>query len=190
MKTGKLDYLFRRPQFYEKVFYASIESTLPNFTINGDSFVISTASSNYIQVFDKDKPAKYYLAKSAEIDTIKPHSTKMPTYIDPNRIAEETVLNPSYYSIIYDPYRNFYYRLARIPPTRDQWMSTKRRIGKITVIILDENFQKVGETEIDYKKYDVNGFFMSKEGLNFVNMEKYGQNEDELVFDAFVPVRK
>ncbi len=189
LKTGKEEYLFRRPQFYEKVFYTSTEATLPHFAINGESFVISTASSNYIQVFDKDKPAKYYLAKSADIDTIMPYATKMPTYIDP-KVAEEAVLQPSYRSIIYDPYRNFYYRIARIPPTRDQWMSTKRRIGKITVIILDENFQKVGETEIDYKKYDVNGFFMSREGLNFVNMEKYRENEDELVFDAFVPVRK
>ncbi|MFC2188462.1 DUF4221 family protein [Fulvivirgaceae bacterium LMO-SS25] len=190
IKTGKEEYLFRRPQFYEKVFYASPQAALPHFAINGEFFVISTPSSNYIQVNEKDKPAKYYLAKSAEIDTIMPYATKMPSFIDPNTMAEESVLKPNYQSIIYDPYRNFYYRIAKIPPTKDQWVSTKRRIGKMTVIILDKNFQKVGETEIDYAKYDVNGFFMSKEGLNFVNMEKYRENEDELVFDAFVPVRK
>jgi hypothetical protein len=52
----------------------------------------------------------------------------------------------------------------------------------LAVIILDENFNQVGETAVLPPYHDQNNFFVTQKGLY---LRKFTDNEDEMVFSRF-----
>jgi hypothetical protein len=90
--------------------------------------------------------------------------------------------NTVYHEIIYDKYNKLYYRFAHLP-VYDGY-STRDFIHKkpISVIILDENFNKVGETLLPANKYYSRQCFVSPEGLH---IQVLSDDDDWLKFKVF-----
>src|SRR5690606_22957681 len=88
-------------------------------------------------------------------------------------------------AIYYDRFRDVFYRVAITPPSLDQYLIEKKAVKHFSIIVLNNDFEKIGETIIDHEKYDLTGLFITPEGLCIFNKEKYGQNEDRLSFDVF-----
>ena len=85
--------------------------------------------------------------------------------------------------IIYDKYRNVYYRVASIGLTDDEYRNDKRiKIKQTSVIILDENFNKIGETLFPRFEYTAQIAFVSPDGLCVGKYEKSMENEDFMYF--------
>ncbi len=124
-------------------------------------------------------PTKEHLAQSQFIDKIR---------VDNNPYSDDTPFpkafffygqQPSYGAIIYDQYREVYYRFATYP----QKKTIKNKevfIGKNTIIILDKNLKKIGKIEMDsvYK----NNCFVTPQGL-FI--QHHTDIENQSVFERY-----
>jgi hypothetical protein len=91
-----------------------------------------------------------------------------------------------YAAVLYDKFRNIYYRflLKGVPGAT---FSTPKEEKTIIIIIMDENFNYLGETNIGTgKEWNWNNSFITREGLN---IEYIGDdlNEDYLIFKIFSP---
>ncbi len=90
--------------------------------------------------------------------------------------------NPSYSSVVYDKYRDVYYRMADHPIQDYDESSRQTSIKKFSIIILDKNMEKVGETIIPHLSHSRLSYFISEDGLY---LQKYQNNEDLLVYTLF-----
>lgn len=127
-----------------------------------------------------------YNAKSDYIDEIKPFDKKGGLDANKNYFIE----TPYYGEILYDSYRNVYYRFARreIPITDSQGNINIWENKPCSIIILDEQFQKIGETLLEpNKSYYPRDSFIGKKGLYISN--NHPQNpaldENKLKFTIF-----
>ena len=105
---------------------------------------------------------------------------------------------PFYADLIFDPYRNVYYRIA-YPETEMEneerntlieiWTTGRKRFS---IIILDKDFNIIGETIFpDYKYYSRN-MFVEKEGL-FIRSNHFKSpdyDDDKLEFTCFELVKE
>lgn len=101
-------------------------------------------------------------------------------------IASETNKKALFTAVIYDKYNGLYFRQIILPRTQENY---ELRVKGITfsMIILDKNLKKIGETKLPKGKYVPNFFFVGSKGLHLANLEKYNENENKLTFDIYAP---
>lgn len=92
-----------------------------------------------------------------------------------------------YGAILYDPYRKFYYRflLQGIPNAS---LSTLKEEKPISIIIMDDEFNYLGETVIGTgKEWNWKNSFITSEGLNIEYIDSTDIDENYLTFKIFYP---
>jgi hypothetical protein len=89
---------------------------------------------------------------------------------------------PSYFAIYYDPYRNFYYRIAHQPLSDEEILSNKR-VKRCSIIILDGNLNWVGETVLPDGQYTETMVFSTPSGFFIGYYDR--ENENNLSFRKF-----
>ena len=163
---------------------------------NGDDFSRTYDGKNFIYSFYVDEDILVTSIDHAEVKRIRAKSR----YIDSP--DEEQPLNAQkgpqlnlelarYGDLKYDPYREVYYRFAYPKTELDDkinWMG-KAVYGrkKFSVIILDKDFQIIGETLFPEAIYNPYASFVSKEGL-YISRDyqmNYDQSEDFMTFELF-----
>lgn len=93
-----------------------------------------------------------------------------------------------YGNIIYDKYRNVYYRFAypecNIDKTYFEYIFCRK---EFSIIVIDENLNIIGETLFPAKKYAPGLFFVNKDGLYISenNVENSNTSDDKLIFRCF-----
>lgn len=97
---------------------------------------------------------------------------------------------PSFYTFDYDKYRNLYFIFCypgKKIEVGDDLENLARDPSRISIIILDENFNKVAEKILPHGKYLINNFFISQSGLYISkNYEANNDfNEETLNFDLY-----
>ena len=105
--------------------------------------------------------------------------------------AKEMCELPIYGNIIYDKYRNVYYRVAYPEKDYDMaenfvelWQSGR---GLFSIMILDENLNVIGETLLPENKYRSDLMLVLENGL-YISTSHYKNsdfNEDLLAFQRF-----
>jgi hypothetical protein len=108
------------------------------------------------------------------------HENKM--FMERKPLEEFFGKNPSYSSVIYDKYREVYYRIADHPIQDYDESSRKTSVKKFSIIILNKDMEKIGETAIPHLSHSRLSYFISEEGFN---LQKYQNNEDLLVYTTF-----
>jgi hypothetical protein len=189
IRTNDISYPYYRTEKYQEGQWG-MTSTHTRFyqTYNeaDDLMVHSHGNDEYIYVYDKaNKMTKYY-AGSAAIKEIKPYSKTQ--VLESSESYRYEATTGAYTAIFYDPYRQMYYRFAFLP-VEDIATQPSVFYGRTAIIMLDHNFQKVGEYVLP-KGYNHLMSFVGKAGLYIASREKYGQDENFLTFDIFVPVEK
>ena len=168
---------------------------------NGDDFSRTYDGKNFIYSFYVDEDILVTSIDHAEVKRIRAKSR----YIDSP--DEEQPLNAQkgpqlnlelarYGDLMYDPYREVYYRFAYPKTELDDkinWMG-KSVYGrkKFSVIILDKDFQIIGETLFPEAIYNPYASFVSKEGL-YISRDyqmNYDQSEDFMTFELFKLIKK
>lgn len=95
-----------------------------------------------------------------------------------------------YYQVIYDPYHEIYYRFALMGNTIDELNDPEINYKlRARVILLDKKFKKVGEVPLERGRYLYQNFFVGKNGLHLQIDPALYENEDDLIFDVFEPVK-
>lgn len=155
---------------------------------NGKNFIYSFYANEeiFITSFDHSKIEKKQI-KSKYIQKIE---LKDPPS-DINFRAKQNLEIARYGDLIFDEYRNVYYRFVYPETELDnnkQWL--KASIfgrNKFSIIILDKQFNIIGETLFPEGIYNSYVFFINKEGL-YISKDyqiNYNQTEDSINFDLF-----
>lgn len=174
-----ISYLIRYPYPYQiGVYGANFLSYYNIYDSSSSSLIFSFPADNYLlRYFINGDSTKIYYAGSELLDSLIPMSKPSDKFDDFNKYF---LRSPSYATIFSDPYRKVYYRFALLPISEEDYRA-RHWWKKKSVIILDSNFSKVGESPIPDSCSFENGY-VTKDGL-FLNCSP---NENTLRYRRFI----
>ncbi len=184
LATEEINEILPRPKPYADVYYVMHDFTAVHLAKRNNALVLSPVVSNYLESVNNGQSV-YQYAGSNYFDSIPFYSANPPEGLNWDIVNKATSTSPRFSAIYYDRFRDVFYRVAITPPSLDQFLIEKKSVKHFSIIVLNSDFEKIGETIIDHEKYDLTGLFIMPEGLCIFNKEKYGQNEDRLSFDVF-----
>ncbi|MDR2968422.1 MAG: DUF4221 domain-containing protein [Tannerellaceae bacterium] len=92
-----------------------------------------------------------------------------------------------YAAILHDPFRKLYYRYC-LHGIADATVTTPIDSKPLTIIVMDEDFQYLGETEIGTgREWNWTNSFVTEEGLNIERIGTSEEDDDYLTFGIFIP---
>jgi hypothetical protein len=157
---------------------------------NGKEFIYSFSFDENIQVASVNhENIRNIPAKSRYINKIRVE--KRPDNIDVTLVMKKDMEIAAYGNLIYDKYRDVYYRLAypedELENGLDYRSITPFGRKKFSIIILDKNCNVIGETLFPEFVYCSKILFVHKDGLYICNNhpENPSFNEDILSFQCF-----
>ena len=156
-----------------------------DYNYKQERLVCSLTGYDSIMVTDDLKQVRWYNGKSRYLKSMRPKVYEADGF-DWLREATE---NPAYHNIMYDKYRDVYYRIVELPYELKQNESPfDTPTGReFSVIIFDKDLNIIGETKFPGSKYFYKMSFVGRDGLyisenNLANPEF---DEDKLVFACF-----
>lgn len=154
---------------------------------DGDKLICSFPISHDLYIIDlkSDKYEKIY-AGSNVAGTIR-SIDKDPKSVSRQELISHITKTDEYTAIIHDKYRGFYYRFL-LKAINDATNDTDYKDKQISVIIMDENFDYLGETIIgSWKEWNWYNSFVTKEGLNIEFLEESDIEEVNMNIKIFIP---
>ena len=147
--------------------------------------VCSLTGYDSIMVSDDLKQVRWHNGKSRYLKSIRPRVYEANGF----DWLRESKGGPKYHNIMYDKYRDVYYRIAEFPyefkANESPFDDLKGR--EFSVIVFDKDFNIIGETKFPGNKYFYKMSFVGRDGLyisenNLANPEF---DENKLVFACF-----
>ena len=189
LKTGKIDQplICYPPIFEQDVKHLSMGwEFLYDYNYKQKRLVCSFTGYDSLMVTDDMHNVKWHDGKSRYLKSQQPRLYEAGNLL---RTLTQIKENPSYCHIMYDKYRDVYYRFAEMPyelqPDESPVDDPKGR--EFSVIVFDKDFNIIGETKFPGNKYFYKMSFVGRDGLyisenNLANPEF---DEDKLVFACF-----
>lgn len=189
LKSKKFETIVPLPEIYDSGFWSSVILFQPFFTYNPHKGYLVTSMPISSHVFLSDLNGK--ITGSASIRS-KYFKEVKPMYDDPNyqfnknrNYEKETAFtfaNSRYSYIYYDVVKKLYYRVSN--PERDIIEGSNDRISDFTIIVSNENFEKLAEEKFDKNKYDLyrSGFADGK--IYLARKDLYQQDDGNMIFDV------
>ncbi|MES2372927.1 MAG: DUF4221 family protein [Bacteroidota bacterium] len=192
IKTGNAEPGIQYPALYRQALWGdNFHDFYPVYNDKLKNIVISFPIMHTVSVYNPGGSVAEYYAGSTRV----PQVTPLRFASDKTALVKmEDVTNymsqRCYTHMIYDPYRDLYYRLVTSSiPAKD--FNAARSLAyqrePFPVVILNGAMQKVGELDFDANKYAVTSLFVSPEGL-CLPLKKSG--DESMIFDVFAPVKK
>ena len=162
---------------------------------NGESFVYSFNFQDSIYQLSRNfKKITKVLAKSKYIEKV--NGELLPSDSDLEQIIKRTCELPAYGNIIYDPYREVYYRFAfpAVKMNKERSYMDIYHSGRkqFSIIILDKNLNVVGETLFHEYTYNPYLLFVRENGLYLCasHFKRTDYNENVLRFQRIELVKR
>jgi hypothetical protein len=176
------------PNFYRERFWPESFVSLSTAKNHSNELIYSWAASDSLIVLDsKHQKLKTVLAKSIY---------SKPTLFGNEPISESdkwklNVTNLSYIQILYDSFREVFYRIVLLPrevEDHEYLDHTSTYLNDFSVMVFDKDFKFLGETKFSGGVYHPYLAFVGKKGLYISRGNPYNpeNNEDSLTFDVFV----
>jgi hypothetical protein len=151
-----------------------------SYTKNPEVDVISISDLDRIQE-SKSITSEYMgemkpLPKRKDTPTLYGYSFK--------ELSRLTNMQGFFMNLMYDPYKDVYYRVAFHERTAEQYEKGKGSF-KFSIIVTNSKFEKVDELDLPEGMYEYETVFISKEGLHLSRQIEFQPDEDHLVFDVF-----
>jgi hypothetical protein len=172
----------RFPEILKKFDYSYLNRF--STTRNNNYLIVAPYFSNELTIFNLEtgqqsvarntvmQKDKYYIPKHFSVLKSNPVSNK-----ENNSGTVHYKSNSHYIGILYDSYKKLYYRVLLTPKQGSKPSS-------LALYVLDEKFNLISVYNLPIG-YHYKGMFVSKEGLNILNLSEYNKNSDYLVFDTF-----
>ena len=189
VKTREIEYLLKRPEIYNEYNWGKNVMYYLNYDFDPEErkFLFSFNNYDHLIVTDLNFQSRSeHATGSKHFNELTPFSNKISFDWKPDEIEEYNFQNPRYWAVIHDKYRDITYRFVLRPNSRQDFKAGVRNM-KTSLLILDNEYNKIGEYEFDRAKYDSRMYFVTEDGIHFANKEKFAENEDEMVFDLFIP---
>ncbi|NJL76679.1 MAG: DUF4221 family protein [Saprospiraceae bacterium] len=195
--NGDISYRFPIPKKFIDGFTGLDVFGRWNFAYNKQQqrFIYNFANLEHLYILDHDfnlldsvlVRSKYFLGPPDKLHSSKLYG-KMLSGLNINpRKYEALAQSRHYYSLIlYDQYRNVYYRLVGFPIPEDDIQSRdpeRKYTRQFSIMVLDEQFNTLSEHLLPRFEYLLpQSIFISEEGLN---IQKIIDDEDLMHFDVF-----
>ncbi|SHN36535.1 DUF4221 family protein [Chitinophaga sp. CF418] len=139
--------------------------------------LVSLPVDHNIQVIDSNWQTKelYAGSRSSICITSMALSKSDKQILDPELALDYYTGTPSYRNIIYDQYHDRYYRLLELPPAGKVTGAGKLRGKQASLIAFDKDFKYLGEAALP-DALALDNFFVTREGLYFLNANNKDQN--------------
>jgi hypothetical protein len=174
------------PSIYHKGYWgADLNYRVVRYCIDSQNkIVLSYAVDEDIYVLDSLGGAKkaYYAGSKEQTEKIKPiDNDRSSVNITRENVYSFYMENFIYGGILYDKYNQVFYRICSMPTYN---YSKESRIieKKLHVIILDEQFNKIGESTLPDAPYLILSYFVSPEGLH---IQVDSEDDDVMAFKTF-----
>lgn len=161
----------------------------PSTATDGSSIYLSLFSDHRIHVYNEKKQYSK-LAKSKHL----PEKFASISINDQGQnTMEYLAIQPCYLGLIYDKYRDIFYRIAKVTKEQDINVLKKNsqfyafRPMQFSILVLDNQLNLLSETLLPPDKYLHMNCFVLKEGLAISKMHPANSelSEDHLEFDVF-----
>jgi hypothetical protein len=187
LKSDDVKSLMNFPEPYQKGLYgANFALHFHTYNPINQTFVISFAADPNVYTYSlQSKKTKRYYAPSKHFTNIPPMPEGMDAQ-DFNNYLKFYIQSNSYGAIYYDKYRDVYYRFAERAVDEVRYKEKKWWKFK-SVIVLDKDFNKIGETDLPD---GVNSWcvFISEQGLYIQTSQK--STEDSVLFVRYELTKK
>lgn len=179
----------RYPSIFREEEEFAVKSYDPEFSYayTGKDVAMSFYQYDSIFVSSDFKHLRAYNAKSRYFPSIRPQLYN--TYKDLLVWLQEEYLKPQYHHLLYDKYRDVFYRFALQPY---QFLKGKLPTGEasgqeFSIIVLNNKYEIIGETRFPGNTYHYRMCFVGKKGLylSLNNQENPCFDEDKLMFRCF-----
>lgn len=185
--SGKVSYFVPYPDIYQTYNWggALFRWVYSDYNADRDLFVFSFPADNYIYTISDDmKQMQKYYAGSRHIDVMTYFERNKIIPIDSETKVKHYAESHSYANIIFDKYRNVYYRIAELGTEYNGIPGWQK---EISIIIMDRQFQIIGETfvgkcNLNYKY----AIFVNEYGLHIPQIT----SEDVLCFKRYELCKK
>lgn len=193
LESNKIDYFNGYPLFYQEAYWRGGFEYM-YFTYNQKSRIIvsSFVADHNIQTINLDSWSEIneYPASGSGFGKLRAPRQNMG---DPGHEKDEKkfMLQPSYGRIHYDFNNDLYYRLAYDGISESDYDSNdplRSSVKPARIIILDNQFNKLGEYDLGRFQYEPNMAFTGAKGLYLKRMDD--ENEDIVTFDVIGPESK
>lgn len=176
--------IFNKEELTRKFSY----NTAHSYAYTGKDVAVSFKQSDSIYVSSDFEHVKAYLAKSRHAPSMIPEPYNAQT--DNEVRLRREALEYDYWHLIYDKYRKVFYRFVRHPyefPKHKNAMFDEDSGREFSIVILNEDYEIVGETSFPGNTYSYVIYFVGKKGLylSLNNLENPTFSEDELFFRCF-----
>ena len=164
-----------------------MQMVYPAFTPEG-KMIHSFPNSHdlYFSEWNDDAMTSVY-AGSNEAGPIRPLECKPGEKVANEQLLSFYLEQDWYAAILHDPYRKVYYRYLQkaIPSVSSR---TQLNSKMLSVIIMDEQFRYLGETEVGTgEQWNWNNSFVTAEGLHIEHCGTEIEDDDYLTFGIFQP---
>lgn len=191
--TDETAYVVGYPETYSQAYWGPVFKYIPSLDLglDGKSLVANFSVEPKIQkTNDRGELLSTHYEMSSYIDKIEPLDSDIKTAVRINHNVvnpekkEYGLTNSDFNKIISDPYRGYYYRVAYIRPTLEEFRSGNTVID-FSISVLTEDFKKIGEKLFDGSIYRPSMIFSGKGGLYIGRTDLYSQDEDIMPFSLF-----
>jgi hypothetical protein len=196
LKKETADYIVPFPGLYNKDFWGASFRYLSyfHFDANNEKIILTYPVSPFVYSVDlKNKSKDSAYVGSKHFKTVEPMRLDLEYAFKQDRDFKRednfSLTNSDYFRIIYDEHNEYYYRFTYIRPTLEE--RTKGFVfPDFSIIILNKDFEKLGEQVFSSTIYDNNTVGVTDKGLLIARKDLYNTNEDEITFSVFNPVKK
>jgi hypothetical protein len=192
IKTGAAEPVIHYPSLYRQALWGdNLHNFYPVHNDKLQKIVISFPVMHTVSIYKPGGNLEEYYAGSTKVQQVAPlRFAGDKTKIVKMEELKNYMSQRSYTHIVYDHYRDLYYRLvtSSIPANDiDAARSPAYQREPFPIVILNGAMQKVGEMDFDGNKYAVTSLFVSPQGL-CLPLKKSG--DESMLFDVFAPVKK
>ena len=187
LQTGEYDYLIEYAEKYKgNVWGVGFESVYSLYNKNNYSFIFSFPIEDHIYETRDFNSFEKHVFKSSLVPEVKPMSKPTNEFSIYYKYFKS---NSAYGSILYDPNRKVYFRIANLKIEDDNYNEPTNALSNpqdFVVIVSDDSFNLIHEERFKQPKngqYVPRMSFVNKTGLNIAFIDY--DNEDKLTFVNF-----
>ncbi|MCC7378430.1 MAG: DUF4221 family protein [Chitinophagaceae bacterium] len=181
-----INYFVNYPEDYESRDWGGIYYRMVyNCYVNDTLMYISFPASDYIAKFNiKTKTTEYFQLFPSVNKLIRPYNGNATMSSSDNfHRAKHFYGQYSFKGILFDSYRNIFYRFLMLPATHESIKKGKLGSQKKYLLAYDEKFNYLGFTELGESVSSLTAL-VTKNGL-LIKDEKYYYDEDNLHFNLY-----
>lgn len=185
INTGIRDNFIYFPDFYFQANWGYTNYRQLYHCFDEDEMIVSFPAADFLYKYSLTTYSMDSVrATSKFIGKIKPLSKRSGLKTNLEKSARFYASNPSYGPVYYDKYRKVYYRFAELPRKRAEF-DPNDPMGSVmksqSIIILDKDFQKIGESQIG-NKYRILNTIITHDGILLNRLEK---DETKIIYDIY-----